>query len=71
MAKRYTLDDVVGMLRIRQGERSNSALANEIGVHKSYIGDIYKGRKAPGPTILKYLGIVAEVKTAITYKVAS
>jgi transcriptional regulator with XRE-family HTH domain len=71
MAKSYTLGDVVEMLRARQGNGTLTALAEEIGVTKAYISDIYKGRRNPGPTILSFLGIVAEVTTETRYTRAS
>lgn len=71
MQKSYTLGDVVEILKARQGNGTLTALADEIGVTKAYISDIYKGRRNPGPRILAYLGIVAEVKTETKYRRAS
>ena len=60
MAKtQYTLEQVVSLLRTRQGDKSQSALAAEIGVTPAYITYVYQGRKLPGPSILRYLGLKA------------
>lgn len=61
MSKAFTLDDVVDMLKNRQGDRTLTALAAEIGVSKAYVSDIYKGRRNPGPTVLEFLGLVAVI----------
>lgn len=66
MAKmKYTREEVVALLQSRQGNRSRSALAREIGVTPAYMTYVYQGRKLPGPSILRYLGLkaVREVHT--------
>lgn len=71
VAKTFTLEEVVEMMRKRQGGRSNAALARDLGVTRVYIGDIYHGRCAPGPKVLKALGIVATTKVETIYRKAS
>lgn len=68
MAKTFTRDQVIELLKVRQGDRSATDLADEIGVSKAYISDLFMGRRNPGPKILKYLGLVAEVKTQVIYR---
>jgi transcriptional regulator with XRE-family HTH domain len=68
MKKTFNRDQVIGLLRERQGGRLASDLAREIGVTKSYISDLFADRRNPGPKILHYLGLVAEVKTEVIYR---
>lgn len=66
--KTFTRDEVIDLLRACQADRSATDLAREIGVSKAYISDLYAERRNPGPKILKYLGLAAEVKTQVIYR---
>lgn len=39
--------------------RTNTDVAREIGVSRSFLGQVLKGRKAPGPRVLRYLNLEA------------
>lgn len=54
----YTRDAVILLLRKRQGTRTQTELATDIGVSKQYFSDVVSGRREPGPAILRYLGLV-------------
>jgi hypothetical protein len=71
MARTYSLDEVVEMLKQRQGERSVSAFAGEVGVSDKLLYAIYAGDRNPGQTVLDYLGIVAETTKETVYRKAS
>ena len=58
VAKRLTADDVIKIMRQRQGKRSDSEFASALGISKAYLCDLYKGRRTPGETILSQLGLV-------------
>jgi transcriptional regulator with XRE-family HTH domain len=68
MARTFNRDQVMDLLKARQGDRTASDLAQEIGVTKAFISDLFSGRRDPGPKILKYLGLVIEVKTKVIYR---
>lgn len=60
MKKFLTVEDVIATLKQRQGNRTNVDMARELGVTKAYLGDLYMGRRTPGPAILEHLGMVKE-----------
>lgn len=37
---------------------TDSACADMIGISKAYLSDVLRGRRDPGPAILKFLGLV-------------
>lgn len=53
-----TRDDIILLLRKRQGTRTQTELAADIGVSKQYLSDVVLGHRDPGPAILEYLGLV-------------
>jgi transcriptional regulator with XRE-family HTH domain len=56
------LPGVVDLLRVLVSqEDSQSALAAEIGISPQYLNDILHGRREPGETVLKYLGLQKRV----------
>jgi hypothetical protein len=50
---------------------SQKALAEAIGVHPSYVGDVLKGVRDPGPSILRYFGLREESVYVPDVEVAS
>lgn len=54
--KTYTEDEIVSRLLQRQGERSQKALADEMGISAVYLSDVLNHRRSPGPAILSFLG---------------
>jgi hypothetical protein len=71
MKKTLTLEDVIAEMKRRQGKRTNADFARELGVTNAYLGDIYLGRRTPGPAILGPLGLVAEKRSEIVYRRAA
>lgn len=57
MPKTINKDEVIALMKKRQGERSNQDFAVELGISKQYLGDIYQGRRDPGETVLTALGL--------------
>lgn len=55
--KNLSESDVVKLLKKRQGRLTASAFAKEIGVSPQYLSDIYAGRRAPGPSLLNFMGL--------------
>ena len=52
------LPGVVDLLRVLVSqEDSQASLATEIGISPQYLNDILKGRRDPGETVLRYLGL--------------
>ena len=61
VVKKFTKDQVINILRKRQGERTAKELADELGVTPQYLSDVYAGRREPGPAILEPLGLKGEM----------
>lgn len=59
--KRLNHLQVVELLRKRQGDRPAMKLADELGISKSYLSEIFKGTREPGPSVLEKLGLKREV----------
>jgi transcriptional regulator with XRE-family HTH domain len=56
------LPEVVDLLRVLVSqEDSQASLAAEIGISPQYLNDILKGRRDPGETVLRYLGLQKRV----------
>lgn len=55
--KPITKEQVIEILKKRQGDRSAKALAEELGVSPAYLSDVYAGNRDPGPSILEHLGL--------------
>jgi len=63
-----TQENVVEMLRKKQGKRSLREFARDLGISAPYLSDIYKGRRNPGPTILEQFGLRKEVTISTEYR---
>lgn len=57
MPKIYRVHDVISLLRERQGDRTQKEVAEEAGITPQYLGDVLSGKRAPGPSVLNYLGL--------------
>jgi hypothetical protein len=55
-----TSDEVIAILKGMQGERTNVAFAEELGISNAHLGEIYKGSRNIGKTVADVLGIEAE-----------
>lgn len=61
MPKKLTRDEVIEILRKKQGERTAKELADELGITPQYLSDVFLGRRDIGPSILRPLGLESEV----------
>jgi transcriptional regulator with XRE-family HTH domain len=52
----YSNDEIIALALIMRGERSQKALAKELGISEPYLSDFLNGRRDAGPAILKALG---------------
>jgi len=52
----YSVEQIVAILKKRQGQRTLTDFAKSLGITKVYLSDIYRKRRDPGPAILEYLG---------------
>jgi transcriptional regulator with XRE-family HTH domain len=59
--KQLTEQDVVNIMRKRQGDRTQAELAEDLGITPQHLSDIFLGRRTPGPIILEKLGLEKEV----------
>lgn len=65
--KIYTRDDVIRMLKNRQGSKRAKHFAEELKVSAPYLNDVYAGNRPPSPKILSFLGLGKEKTTVVTY----
>ena len=59
--------NIIELVRERIGNRTQSAFAHEIGIGESYLCDVLKGRRDPGPTFLEAMGL----RKVVTYEPAT
>ncbi len=57
-------DTVVALLKRRLNGRTQTALAKELGIKKSYLSQILRGRVDAGPLVLEALGL----ERVVTYR---
>lgn len=55
--KILTKSDVINFMHKTQGKRTAREFAKELGVGESYLSDVYRGKREPGPSILARLGL--------------
>lgn len=53
-----TVEQVLELLRKRQGNRTQREFAKELGITGQYLCDLYLRRRDPGEAVLKNFGIV-------------
>jgi len=46
-----------------QGDKTNTQFAEDLGISKQYLGDIYSGRKTPSDTVSSRLGYEPRTET--------
>jgi hypothetical protein len=59
--KLLTLDDVLALMKTRQGKRLNKNFAKTLGISASYLSDIYGKKRDPGDSVLRAMGIERRV----------
>ena len=53
----FSTVEVLAMMKQRQGTRDQNTFAQEIGISFQLLSDIYRGTRAPGQQVLKYLDL--------------
>ena len=72
MARTYTENEVVEMLKAEQGDRSLRQFAEDLNISASYLSDIFLGKRSPGPAVLQVLNMErVECETKYRKKEAS
>ncbi len=65
--KILTQDDVLALLRKKQGTDSLRAFATSLGISAAYLSDVYNKNRQPGGKLLKVLGVRKERKITTSY----
>ena len=55
--KIHTENEVYEMLRVKLANRTQSSLADEIGLSRSYFNEIIRRLRPPSAEVLRYLGL--------------
>lgn len=50
-------EQVIALMKSRQGERTAKEFAEELGISTPYLSDVYSGRRDPGESILSRLNL--------------
>jgi DNA-binding XRE family transcriptional regulator len=58
--KAKTVDELLEIMEKVRGERTKTQFANDLGVSKQYLSDVYNHRKSPSSTLCASLGYVPE-----------
>lgn len=58
--KRYSRDQVIEILKDKQGTRTQIELAGDLGVSQQYLCDVFAGKRDLGTKILEALGMYRE-----------
>jgi hypothetical protein len=61
--KALTVEELLGLMKKIQGEKTSTQFAADLGISKQYLCDIYNGRKVPSETVSATLGFTAKVET--------
>ena len=64
-------EDVIEMLKKKQGGRSLRDFARVVNCSHGYLYDLYKGSRDPGNKIMKFLGLKKKRVTETTYAKSS
>lgn len=60
MAKTLTREDVIKLMRKKQGQRTDAEFARELGISAPYLFEIFRGTRDPGDKVLEALGLQKE-----------
>ncbi|HZE27821.1 MAG TPA: hypothetical protein VE083_10555 [Terriglobales bacterium] len=61
--KALTVEELLGLMKKIQGEKTDTQFAADLGISKQYLCDIYNGRKVPSDTVSATFGFTAKVET--------
>lgn len=63
----YTEEQVLGIIKKRQGKRTLRELCGDFGVSQTYIHNVLNGVSPPSSKILKVLGLAKEKTVSVVY----
>ena len=58
-------EQVLKLIRKRRRDMTLKQSAEDLGVSLSYLSEIYRGTRAPGPKVLRALGIKSKVEYTV------
>lgn len=58
--RKLNRDQVIALLKEKQGDRTAVELAADLGITPQYLSDVYLGKREPGVSILEKLGLYRE-----------
>jgi hypothetical protein len=61
--KALTVEELLGLMKKIQGDKTNTQFAADLGISKQYLCDIYNGRKIPSDNVSATLGFTSKVET--------
>jgi hypothetical protein len=61
--KALTVEQLLGLMKKIQGEKTNTEFAADLGISKQYLSDMYNGRKIPSEAVSSTLGFTQRVET--------
>ena len=61
--KALTVEQLLGLMKKIQGEKTNTEFAADLGISKQYLSDMYNGRKIPSDSVSATLGFTQKVVT--------
>jgi hypothetical protein len=61
--KALTVEELLGLMKKIQGEKTNTQFAADLGISKQYLCDMYNGRKIPSDNVSAALGFTSKVET--------
>lgn len=62
-----TREDVVKVMKFKQGDLSLRQFALQVGCSAAYLSDIYSGNRAPATKVLDYLGMEKRKTVKVEY----
>lgn len=63
-------NDAIALLKRKQGRRTLSAFARDIGVTVAYLSDVYRGNRQVGPKLLELVRLKKTRRIQVTYEVS-
>ena len=61
--KALSVEELLGLMKKIQGEKTNTQFAADLGISKQYLCDMYNGRKIPSDNVSATLGFTTRVET--------
>jgi len=61
MSKTLTRERLIARLKQMQGTKTQEQFAQELGISRPFLSDIYAGKRDPGEKVLGKLGLEREI----------